>query len=88
MKLHAALCFLLFAGCATVPASRAPDAAEASVEGGGGGPGGSPQQSTYPVRMETPAGTFLVSPPHAEDFKKILAGEPASQPFLAGGADF
>ena len=87
MKLHAALCFLLFAGCATAPGLRAPDAAEASVQGGGR-PGGRARQTTYPVRMETPAGTFLVSPPHAEDFKKVLAGEPTSQPFLAGGADF
>lgn len=78
MKLHAALCFLAFAGCAT----SSPLALNAAWEGGGG-PGGRPQEGAEPLRLETPAGDFLVSPGHAEDFKKVLAGEPARIPFYA-----
>lgn len=87
MKLHAALCFLALTACATTPSPRATDTVEASLEGGGG-PGGSVPEQHEPLRMETPAGTFLVSPPHVEDFKKVLAGEPSSVPLFAGGADY
>jgi hypothetical protein len=83
MKLYAALCFLVFAGCATSSSPRALSAAEASLEGGGG-PGGRTQEGAEPVRLETPAGAFLVSPEHAEDFKNALAGEPTPMPFYAG----
>ncbi|HYH96376.1 hypothetical protein [Hyalangium sp.] len=82
MKLHAALCFLVFAGCATTSSPRAMSALEESE--GGGGPGGRTLEATEPVRLETPAGTFLVSPGHEEDFKKALAGEPTRIPFYAG----
>jgi hypothetical protein len=82
MKLHAALGFLVFAGCATAPFSRAMSALEAS-EDGGGGTAGILQETPEPVRVETPAGTFLVSPRHEEDFKKALAGEPTSTHFHA-----
>jgi hypothetical protein len=82
MKLHTLLCFLAFAGCAT-PSSRAPSAAEASREGGGG-PGGRSEEGAEPVRLETPAGAFLVSPAHVEDFQKLLSGEPTSKSFHAG----
>lgn len=82
MKLHAALCFLAFAGCAT-SSPQALNAAEATWEGGGG-PGGRLQEGAEPVRLETPAGDFLVSPGHVEDFKRVLAGEPTRIPFYAG----
>ncbi len=82
MKLHTLLCFLVFAGCAT-SSSRALSAVDASQEGGGG-PGGRSHEGTEPVRLQTPAGDFLVSPAHVEDFQKVLAGEPTSRPFHAG----
>ncbi|MDY7228910.1 hypothetical protein [Hyalangium rubrum] len=77
MKLHAALCFLVFAGCATVPSG-------AALSDGGGGPVGSTLEQAAPVRLQTPAGTFLVSPQHADDFAKALAGEATPTPFYAG----
>jgi hypothetical protein len=82
MKLHILLCFLVFAGCATT-SSRALSAVDVSQDGGGG-PGGRSAQGVEPVRMQTPAGDFLVSPAHAEDFQKLLSGEPTSKPFHAG----
>jgi hypothetical protein len=84
MKLHTALCILTFAGCATAPSPRATNVSEAALEDGGGGPAGGPQQAEYPVRLETPAGTFLVSPHHAEDFAKALSGQPTQTHFFAG----
>lgn len=82
MRLQTLLCLLVFAGCATT-SSRALSAVEASEEGGGG-PGGRSHEGAEPVRLETPAGDFLVSPAHVEDFKKVLAGEPTAKPFHAG----
>jgi hypothetical protein len=84
MKLHAALCCLIFAGCATAPSLRAADVSQAALDDGGGGPAGGAQEAGGPVRMETPAGTFLVSPGHAEDFVKALSGEPTQTRFFAG----
>jgi hypothetical protein len=83
MKLHAALCFLVFAGCATTQSTQAKALAEAA-EGGGGRAGSVVEESAPPVRLETPAGTFLVSPRHAEDFAKALAGEATPTHFYAG----
>jgi hypothetical protein len=37
------------------------------------------------VRIETRAGAFEVNPGHAEDFLKVLAGQPADTEFFAGG---
>jgi hypothetical protein len=82
MKLYTLLCFLVFAGCATT-SSRALSSAEASQDGGGG-PGGRSEECTEPVRLKTPAGDFLVSPTHVEDFQKLLSGEPTSKSFHAG----
>jgi len=79
MKLHAALCFLVFAGCATAPVLHATQLPE-----GGGGTAGGPTDMAAPVRMQTPAGTFMVSPQHAEDFAKALAGESTPTRFYAG----
>jgi hypothetical protein len=78
MKLHAALCLLALAGCATVPSVRNP----VDVPGGGG-PAGDSQAIAEPVRMETPAGTFLVHPNNAEDFTRLLAGEPTKNQYLS-----
>ena len=36
-----------------------------------------------PVRLETPAGTFLVHPNNAEDFSKLLAGEPTEKQYFS-----
>jgi hypothetical protein len=83
MKLHTALCCLLLAACATPSSQGTGSAAETSLEGGGG-PGGRASEAREPVRVETPAGSFLVSPAHEEDFKKVLAGEPTPVPFFAG----
>jgi hypothetical protein len=83
MKLHAALCCLLFAACATTSSQGTRPSAE-TLQDGGGGPGGRTEQAREPVRVETPAGTFLVSPGHAEDFQKLLSGEPSRVPFYAG----
>jgi hypothetical protein len=80
MKLHAALCFLVFAGCTTTHSTNVSDAASE----GGGGPAGSSEELAQPVRLETPAGDFLVSPRHAEDFAKALAGEATPTRFYAG----
>lgn len=79
MKLHVALCFLLFAGCAT---TSSPHAAQASLKSAAGTVGTTPEQAEL-VRVETSAGAFLVSPPQAQDFKKVLSGEPAPASFSA-----
>ncbi|WNG38988.1 hypothetical protein F0U60_39335 [Archangium minus] len=79
MKLHAALILLAMAGCATV-SSRTSDAEPLA---GSGGPGGDVRGSSEPVRMETPAGTFLVHPNNAEDFAKLLAGEPTDKQYMS-----
>ncbi len=76
MKLHAALCLLALTGCATVASTR-PTQAEPFA--GSGGPAGDEQ----PVRLETPAGTFLVHPNNAEDFGKLLAGEPTDKQYIS-----
>lgn len=47
----------------------------ASLGEDGGPPG--------PVRLETPAGTFLVHPNNAEDFGKLLAGEPTAHQYYS-----
>lgn len=83
MKSLAALCFLLFAGCATPQATQAMSTSEAASEGGRG-PVGEVEQLASPVSLETPAGTFLVSPGHAQDFAKALAGEATPTRFYAG----
>ncbi|WNG29060.1 hypothetical protein F0U62_37495 [Cystobacter fuscus] len=80
MKRHAALCLLILSGCATVTASRSNQATcmsgkPESLKGEGGQPG--------PVRLETPAGTFLVHPNNAEDFGKLLAGEPTEHQYFS-----
>ena len=77
MKRHAALCLLILSGCATVTASNSDQVASRSEgqRGEGGQPG--------PVRLETPAGTFLVHPNNAEDFGKLLAGEPTEHQYFS-----
>jgi hypothetical protein len=80
MKLHAALCLLALAGCATVPLTRSSDVEPVA---GGGGPAGDARGVPEPVRMETPAGTFLVHPNNAEDFSRLLAGEPTDKQYLS-----
>lgn len=77
MKPYTALCFLLFAGCATVPSEMRDD-------GGGGTVATETQEVAEPVRLETRAGTFLVHPDNAEDFQRLLAGEPTRQRYTAG----
>ncbi|WP_224243362.1 hypothetical protein [Hyalangium gracile] len=77
MKLSTALCFLVFAGCATA-SQHAVTAQESSLQGENGS-----EQMADPVRLETPAGTFLVNPEHADDFQRLLAGEPSTKPFYA-----
>ncbi|HEX8820022.1 MAG TPA: hypothetical protein VF794_08875 [Archangium sp.] len=74
MKLHAVLCVLALAGCATLPP---PPSA------GSGGPAGDSNTVSEPVRLETPAGSFLVHPNNAEDFAKLLAGEPTAKQYLS-----
>jgi hypothetical protein len=83
MKSLAALCFLVLAGCATTQSTQAMNVSEATSEGGGR-PGASAEELAMPARIETPAGTFLVSPGHAEDFAKALAGEATPMRFYAG----
>jgi hypothetical protein len=80
MKLHAALCLLALAGCATLPSPRSTQAESFS---GSGGPAGDVQAVPEPVRMETPAGTFLVHPNNAGDFSKLLAGEPTDKQYIS-----
>lgn len=80
MKRHAALCLLILSACATVTASNSDPVASPSgrsecQRGEGGQPG--------PVRLETPAGTFLVHPNNAEDFGKLLAGEPTEHQYFS-----
>jgi hypothetical protein len=75
MKLYATLCFLVLAGCATVPAAHS--------LAGGGGPAGATGEGLDAVRLETPAGTFLVHPNNAEDFARLLAGEPTQQQYFS-----
>ncbi|WP_141592958.1 hypothetical protein [Myxococcus sp. AB056] len=69
--------FLLFTACATAPAHRLD-------EGSGGTVGEEPQSLAAPVRLETRSGSFLVHPNNAEDFEKLLAGEPTRQRYTAG----
>ena len=69
--------FLLFTACATVPAH--------SLDVGSGGTvAEEPQTLATPVRLETRSGSFLVHPKNAEDFEKLLAGEPTRQRYTAG----
>lgn len=80
MKLYAALMLLTLAGCATVPARSR----EAGPVAGSGGPVGDVRQdAAEPVRLETSAGTFLVHPNNAEDFAKLLAGEPTEKQYFS-----
>ncbi|ADO70595.1 hypothetical protein [Stigmatella aurantiaca] len=80
MKRLTALCCLIFVGCATAPMPRTllrlSEDSNARTD--------SPVDVAEPVRVETRAGTFLVSPGHAEDFLKLLAGEPTPIHFYAG----
>ncbi len=80
MKLHAALCLLALSGCATVVSPRSIPSEPVT---GSGGPAGDVQGVVEPVRMETPAGTFLVHPNNAEDFGKLLAGEPTAKQYIS-----
>lgn len=82
MKFLAALCFLVV-GCATTQTAQVASTSEAALEGGGG-PAGQVEQLASPVRLDTPAGSFLVSPGHAEDFARALAGEATPTRFYAG----
>ena len=41
-------------------------------------------EMTEPVRIETTAATFLVRDTVAEDFQKLLAGEPTQNQYYAG----
>lgn len=80
MKPLTLLCLLALTGCATAPAPRPVAQASAAHE---------PElcalsEVPSPVRVETPAGTFLVSPSHAEDFSRLLAGQPTQQHYFAG----
>jgi hypothetical protein len=81
MRRHAALCLLILSGCATVTASGSHPVESLSgrSECQSGGEGGQPG----PVRLETPAGTFLVHPNNAEDFGKLLAGEPTEHQYFS-----
>ncbi len=80
MKLHAALCLLALSGCATVASSPS---TRAEPFAGSGGPAGDTSGGREPVRMETPAGTFLVHPNNAEDFSRLLAGEPTDKQYIS-----
>lgn len=80
MKPHALLCVLALAGCATAPATRSTAQAPAAFTP----PPPELSEVSPPVRVETPAGTFLVSPSHAEDFSRLLAGQPTQQHYFAG----
>ena len=86
MKLHAALCLLVLAGCATVQSSRSSDV-EPLLVPGSGAPAGDSLEEREPVRLETPAGSFLVHPNNADDFSKLLAGEPTDKQYFAITAD-
>jgi hypothetical protein len=77
MRLHVALGFLCFSGCATIPASHLDD-------GSGGTVAARPRDMAEPVRLETRSGTFLVHPNNADDFEKLLAGQPTRQRYSAG----
>jgi len=80
MKSLAALCFLVVFGCATTQTAQVVSTSQAASEGGSR----TVEQLASPVRLETPAGTFLVSPGHAEDFARALAGEATPTRFYAG----
>jgi hypothetical protein len=86
MKLHAALCLLVLAGCATVPSPLSSDV-ERVLMPGSGAPAGDSHVVPEPVRLETPAGSFLVHPNNADDFAKLLAGEPTEKQYFALTAD-
>ena len=43
-----------------------------------------PPEMTEPVRIETTAATFIVRDAVAEDFQKLLAGEPTQHEYYAG----
>jgi hypothetical protein len=75
MKFHAVLCVLALVGCATLPSPLPSE--------GSGGPAGDVDSVPEPVRLETPAGSFLVHPNSAEDFSKLLAGEPTAKQYIS-----
>ena len=80
MRLSAALCLLFLTGCATVASPRS---VQAEPLAGSGGPAGDVSGGVEPVRMETPAGTFLVHPNNTEDFGRLLAGEPTDKQYIS-----
>ncbi|MFY0524703.1 hypothetical protein ACN28I_16590 [Archangium gephyra] len=80
MKLHAVLCLLALTGCATV---ASPLSTRSEPLSGSGGPAGDVRAVPEPVRMETPAGTFLVHPNNAGDFGRLLAGEPTDKQYIS-----
>ena len=80
MKRHAVVCLLILSGCATATAARSDtDALQSTLQGVTGDSG----MPSGPVRLETPAGTFLVHPNNAEDFGRLLAGEPTQHQYLS-----
>jgi hypothetical protein len=75
------LCGVLWlCGCATVSSPR-PEVRESLAAG----VGGSGEVQPDPVRLESTAGTFLVHPNNAQDFVKLLAGEPTQHQYFSGG---
>lgn len=81
MKLHAALGLLALMGCATAPSSRPTATAALAATGGSGSES---REWSEPVRLETRAGSFLVHPNNAEDFARLLAGEPTQHQYYSG----
>lgn len=77
MRLQAMLCVLVLAGCAT-----ARSGVQANLAGQDGS-GDTSRGATEPVRLETSVGTFLVQPSHAEDFARLLSGEPTQQQYYS-----
>lgn len=73
-------CVLWLSGCATV-SSPHPGPGESRVASAWN----AEQVLAEPVRLESTAGTFLVHPNNAQDFMKLLAGEPTQQQYFSGG---
>jgi hypothetical protein len=69
MKIVLVLCAVSLAGCALSPVRGSGAVAPASTAG--------------TQRIETSAGAFLVRPAVAEDFRRLLAGEPTHRQYFA-----
>jgi hypothetical protein len=74
MKFPAALCLLVLTGCAAAPTVRTKEGASSASQ---------PHEMAEPLRVDTLAGTFLVSPEHQADFTKVLAGESTPRHYSA-----